>query len=97
MNTESDKIKIYGATWCGDYYRVTFFFEQHNMKFEYIDIDSNPQAEQYVIDINPNGFRSIPVVEINSICLIEPSFEDLAKAFLTKDGTVKQEFSSMNN
>lgn len=80
------EIKLYCAEWCGSCHRVKHFFDRNKVVYEYIDIDMNPEAEAYIIDINPNGYRSIPVVKItdkegSEDLLIEPSQIDLEEIF----------------
>jgi glutaredoxin-like protein len=73
------KIIVYGADWCGDCRRARRFLQQHNIPFEWINVDQNKQAEQYVLSIN-RGMRSIPTIvfEDGSI-LVEPSNAKLAE------------------
>lgn len=76
------KLKIYGAEWCADFKRVQFWLDQEDIKYEYIDIDKDEEAAQHVIDVNPNGFRSIPVLEFeDGSVLIEPSLGEVADKF----------------
>ena len=74
-------MKIYGASWCGDCKRILYFLGSRNIKFEYVDIDQDPDAKDYVASVNPNGFASIPVVEIDKVkILIEPTVSELEDA-----------------
>ncbi len=73
------KIKIYGTTWCGDCRRVRWFLEQKVITYEFINIDQDKAAEQFVIRTN-RGYRSVPTIvfEDGSI-LVEPSNAVLAR------------------
>jgi mycoredoxin len=74
-----DKIKFYGALWCGDCVRAKFLFDIHHIDYEYIDIDKNPEAEKIVLEIN-KGMRSIPVIVFpDGTVFVEPRTEELAK------------------
>jgi glutaredoxin len=71
-------IKIYGAKWCGDVYRILFYFDKKELPFQYFDIDEDKSAEEFVIKINPEGNRSIPVVVLeDESILIEPTISEL--------------------
>ncbi len=83
-------IKLYGAEWCGSCHRIRHYFDSNKITYEYIDIETIPEAEAYIIAINPKGYRSIPVVtileksaskliseEILEEILIEPSYTEL--------------------
>lgn len=67
------KITVYATRWCGDCRRARRFLEKHQIPFEWIDIDHDPKAEQYVLEVN-HGMRSVPTIvfEDGSI-LVEPS------------------------
>jgi glutaredoxin-like protein len=76
-----EKIIVYGADWCGDCRRARRFLNQNQIPYEWIDIDRDRQAEQYVIQIN-HGFRSIPTLVFpDGSLLIEPSNARLAEKF----------------
>jgi glutaredoxin len=45
-------LKVYATTWCYDCRRVQRFLNEANISFEWIDIDRDKQAEQFVIQIN---------------------------------------------
>lgn len=71
-------ILVYGTTWCGDCRRARQFFDRHNIPYQWIDIDKDKEAEQYVILTN-KGMRSVPTIifQDDSI-LVEPSTKKLA-------------------
>ena len=74
---EKPKITIYGTHWCGDCYQVINFFKSHNIDYQWIDIDTDLHAEQFVIHVN-RSLRSMPtiILEDGSI-LVEPSRNEL--------------------
>ncbi len=73
------KIIIYGTNWCGDCRRVRRLLDQNNIVYQYINIDVDKDAEEFVFKVN-NGLRSVPTIvfEDGSI-LVEPSNRTLAE------------------
>ena len=70
-------ITMYGAEWCGDCRRSKRFLDTNNIKYNYIDIETDPAASDKVIEIN-GGMRSIPVIIFSDgTHLTEPSDIDL--------------------
>jgi glutaredoxin len=71
-----DKIamtKFYGAMWCGDTRRARRWFDQHAVAYEWIDVDENADAAEYVKSLN-NGMRSIPtLIFYDGSMLVEPT------------------------
>ena len=68
-----DNIVIYGADWCSDCRRAKQFMDEHNIQFEWIDIEVNEEARETVKKIN-NGRRIIPTIIFqDGSVLVEPS------------------------
>jgi len=66
-------ITMYGAEWCGDCRRSKRFLDTNNIKYNYIDIETDAAASDKVIEIN-GGMRSIPVIIFSDgTHLTEPS------------------------
>jgi glutaredoxin len=61
----AERITVYGADWCGDTVRTLRHLDHAGVYYDYVDIDSDEDGEQKVIDFN-RGRRSIPLVEIAS-------------------------------
>lgn len=75
MNT----IIIYGASWCPDCKRSRSFLDGHNIAYDYIDIETTPDAAGKVEQIN-NGMRRIPtIVFADNSVLVEPTNKQLAE------------------
>ncbi len=73
-----DKIVVYGADWCGDCRRAQRFLTHHAISFDWINVDKNKQAEEFVKKIN-KGMRSIPTIVFpDGSILVEPSNSELA-------------------
>jgi len=77
-------IKVYGTTWCGDTRRAKQFLTDHQIDYEWIDIDADKTGEEYVMSVN-NGNRSVPTILFpDGSVLVEPSsFELMAKMNIT--------------
>ena len=77
MNNE--KILVYGAMWCPDTLRAISYFNQHNINFEFKDIDDNLENTKFVEETN-NGLRIIPtIVFTDGTILTEPSNYELER------------------
>jgi glutaredoxin len=78
-----EKIILYGASWCPDCVRSIRFLDEHNIKYEYIDVESDPKLTEKVIELNEKigkgKMKSIPIIIIGDKILSEPSNEELNK------------------
>ena len=75
---QNEPILIYGADWCGDCVRARKFLIDHQVPYQWIDIESDRIAEDYVIQVN-HGMRSIPTILFrDGSMLVEPSNTTLA-------------------
>jgi mycoredoxin len=83
--TESEhKIKIYGTTWCGDTRRARQFFTDNHIDYEWIDIDMDKTAAEYVMSVN-KGCKSVPTILFaDGSILVEPSSYQLKEKFNLK-------------
>ena len=67
------ELTVYGGEWCGDCRRSKRFLDTNNIKYNYIDIETDPAASDKVIEIN-GGMCSIPVIIFpDGTHLTEPS------------------------
>lgn len=77
MSDTQSPVKFYGAMWCGDTRRARSWFDNHKIPYEWIDVDKDKEAEEFVKSVN-NGFRSIPtIVFADGSRLTEPSVRKL--------------------
>jgi mycoredoxin len=77
MSEAQSVIKFYGAMWCGDTRRARRWFDDNNVAYEWVDVDKNKEAEEFVKSVN-NGFRSIPtIIFADGSKLTEPSTRKL--------------------
>lgn len=73
------QITVFGAAWCGDCKRVQSLLTERGIRYEYMDIDSNPAAK-VVAQHFTNGRSAIPVVVWDNKVLEEPSNDELLSA-----------------
>lgn len=79
---EETKTIIYATEWCWDCRRARRFFDQHEIPYEWVNIDKDIAAEQFVLQCN-GGMRSVPVIVFpDGDRLVEPSNARLAEKLL---------------
>ena len=72
-------IIVYGTNWCGDCLRTRRVLEKREIEYEWINIDRDKQAEQFVLEHN-KGIRSVPTIVFpDGSILVEPSDVELGK------------------
>ena len=69
---DSGVIKVYGADWCEDTQQTLVDLQTLGVPYEYINIDKDEKARQWVIDQN-GGKVGTPTVQIAGEILVEPS------------------------
>ena len=89
MNT----IKLYGADWCPDCRRAKSYLKDHQVEFEFIDVDLDKEATLKVETIN-NGKRIIPTIIINDKPYTNPTNGELAAVLGINDSGVVQLFGA---
>ena len=73
------EITVYGAYWCPDCSRSKQFLGEHQIPYNWVDIEDDQAGEAYVVKKN-NGKRIIPTIEFeDGSILIEPSNAALAE------------------
>ncbi|CAN5307127.1 mycoredoxin [soil metagenome] len=71
-------IRMYATAWCGDCFRAKRFFDTHEVTYDYIDINDDPEGARIVEQTN-NGSRSVPTIIFpDGSVLVEPSDRELA-------------------
>jgi thioredoxin reductase (NADPH) len=71
-------IVFYGAHWCPDCRRAKQFLGEHQIPYQWVDIEQNAEGEKYVLQKN-NGKRIIPTIEFfDGSILTEPTNAELA-------------------
>lgn len=78
-----DGITVYGVDNCEDTQRTRQFLDSHNIVYEYVNLDQNPEADEMVKEAN-EGKRRTPYVIVQygneARRLHVPSDEELANA-----------------
>jgi mycoredoxin len=74
-----EQIRMYGTRWCGDCARAKQVLKKHNIPFEWIDIEQDDKALEYVKKVN-GGNQSVPTLVFpDGSVLVEPSNSALEK------------------
>jgi len=77
MNPQPE-ITVYGAHWCPDCRRSKQFLGEHQIPYNWVDIEQDKEGESYVLRKN-DGKRIIPTIEFaDGSILVEPSNAQLA-------------------
>lgn len=77
----SPKITMYATTWCGDCRMAKRWFDAHSIPYNYINIEENEDAAEFVVKVN-KGARSVPTIVCpDGSVLVEPSARELAAKF----------------
>jgi glutaredoxin-like protein len=72
-------IIVYATDWCPDCLRAKRFLDQHNIPYQWVNIDHDKQAEQFVMKTN-RGMRSVPtIICSDGTVLVEPSTKQLER------------------
>lgn len=67
-----NNITIYGAYWCPDCRRSKRFLSEHQIAYDWIDIEQDDEAHAYVEKLN-HGKRIIPTITFgDGSFLVEP-------------------------
>lgn len=85
-------ITLYGAHWCPDCRRSKQFLGEHQIPYEWVDIEQDAVAEQFVIATN-DGKRIIPTIVFgDGSHLTEPSNAELAAKLGLKTSIERRHF-----
>jgi len=75
------QIIVYGTNWCYASRRARAFLDEHQIPYQWIDIDKDAEASKLVEKIN-KGYRSVPTIIFpDGSILVEPSSSQLASKF----------------
>lgn len=85
-------ITLYGAHWCPDCRRSKQFLGEHQIPYNWVDIEQDAKAEQFVIEKNA-GKRIIPTIVFeDGSFLVEPSNAELAAKLGLKTSIDRKHF-----
>lgn len=69
-------IKVYGADWCEDTQQVRRHLNHLGVRYDYVNIDFDPRARDFVKFEN-GGKQVTPTVVVGGEVLVEPGDEEL--------------------
>ncbi|HAV77693.1 MAG TPA: NrdH-redoxin [Anaerolineae bacterium] len=76
-----NQIVMYTTEYCGDCMRAKKFFDENNISYERVGLEGNPEATEFVTQVN-NGYRSVPTIVFpDGSILVEPSWDELRQKF----------------
>ena len=71
------QIVMYTTEYCADCLRAKKFFEKNEVAYLQIGLEGNPEATEFVMQVN-DGYRSVPTIIFpDGTILVEPSWEEL--------------------
>ena len=73
------EITVYGAHWCPDCRRSKQFLSEHQIPYNWVDIEQDKEAEQFVIEKN-EGKRIIPTITFAAGDVRDKSTKQLVSA-----------------
>ena len=80
--TETRIIRFYATKWCPDCIRARKLLDSLNVPYEYIDVNQDKEARQYVEKVN-RGNCSVPTIIFpDDSILIEPSNAALSEKLI---------------
>lgn len=82
-----DKVKVYGADWCGDTQRTLKFLDGLGVAYDYVDVEQDEQASLWVKQQN-DGKERKPTVKVGEQVLSVPADSELESA-LREQGVLK--------
>jgi mycoredoxin len=74
-----NKVKVYGADWCRDTRRTLKHLDGLGVAYEYINVEQDEQASDWVNQQNKGKERK-PTVKLGERVLSVPSAEELERA-----------------
>jgi mycoredoxin len=81
QTSSEQQIKMYATSWCGDCRMAKRWFDARGISYEYINIEDDAAAADYVLKVN-HGYRSVPTIVFpDGSVLVEPSPRELAAKF----------------
>ena len=90
--SKKPEITVYGAYWCPDCRRSKQFLGEHQIPYNWVDIEEDSAGEVYVIERN-NGKRVIPTIEFgDGSILVEPTNPQLAKMLNLKTSAKRSHY-----
>lgn len=82
-----NKVKVYGADWCGDTKRTLSALDNLGVAYDYINVEQDEQASRWVKQQN-DGKERKPTIKVGEQVLRVPSGQELETA-LRDQGILK--------
>ena len=82
-----NKVKVYGAGWCGDTQSTLRFLDGLRVDYDYVDVEQDEQASLWVKQQN-DGKERKPTVKVGERVLSVPTESELESA-LREQGILK--------
>ncbi len=74
-----NRVKVYGADWCGDTQRTLMHLDSLGVAYDYIDVEQDEQASNWVKQQN-GGKERKPTVKLGEQVLSVPGNQELESA-----------------
>jgi len=71
-----DFVKMYSADWCHDCKAMQSFFEEKNIDYKVINVDTDPRAIERLKHLC-GGKKIVPTLEINGEVYVNPPIDTL--------------------
>jgi len=68
------RIIVYTTPWCHECRAAKRFLAERGIRFEEIDIESNPQAAEIVMKLN-DGMRKVPTLDVEGTIVSGDDFD----------------------
>ncbi len=81
---KQETIKMYATTWCGDCRMAKRWFDAHGVSYDYINIEEDDRAAEYVVRVNKGMQRVQPSFFLMGRCLLSRAHVNLRKNALCK-------------
>lgn len=63
-----DKVIVYGAEWCAFCHEAMRYFDQHKVKYKYLNVEENPEYGQEAV--KKSGQFGIPVLDVGGEIIV---------------------------
>ena len=73
------RVKVYGADWCGDTQRVLRQLDGLGVAYDYVNVEQDEQASQWVKEQN-DGKERKPTIKVGERVLSVPGAKELESA-----------------
>ena len=74
-----ERVKVYGADWCGDTKRARKQLDALGVVYDYVNVEEDEQAARWVKEQN-NGKERKPTLKVGEQVLSVPNEEELESA-----------------